>query len=151
MRQTLREGNYSDSVAVVPPIGVSMDTDANDSDKSIVVPGNEQWRLTSVYVSLTTTATVGNRQLVLEVLDASSNVVFSMAAGVVQAASVTRGYAFMPGVARETAFVANSLVVPMPSDLWLKPGYSLHVYDSTAVATTTDDMTVAAQYEKYSV
>jgi hypothetical protein len=79
--------------------------------------------LNSACVSYTSNATVGNRQLVLQVLDSSSNVMYQFSAGAVQAASAaSQFYNFMAGVARETARVNNELMVPIPFDIIIPQG-----------------------------
>ena len=49
-------------------------TTADDSDNTFTVPANTEYQILSVYVSLVTTATVGNRQMAVQALDASDNV-----------------------------------------------------------------------------
>lgn len=114
------------------------DAAANDSNKSFTVAN--RMRLQSAYVSLVASSDVGNRQLVLEVLD-GANVVYQSAAGAVQAEDTTVVYNFAEGNARETAAVAGALDVPLAC-LHLQSGYSVRVRDSAAVAATADDMTV---------
>ncbi len=124
------------------------DAAANDSDKSWTVPNDEIWRLLWASVTLVSTATVGNRQIAIVVSDASSNVVLTINAGAVQAASATVRYLFFPGVPRETSVAVGELRGSIPADLYLPAGYSLRVYDSAAVDAAADDMTVAFQVER---
>lgn len=126
-----------------------LDATLNDSDKSFVVPAGEVWKLNWAHVELISTATVGNRQIAMNVKDASGNVIYSIAAGIVQAASLTRHFNFAQGVYRETAFVANEIQVPIPMDLWLSEGFTLQFLDSAAIAVAADDMTVAFQVSKF--
>ena len=58
---------------------------------------------------------------------------------------------FMQGIFRETAFTNDAALVAIPDGLWLKPGYTLQVLDKAAIDVAADDMTVAVQYEKYTV
>ena len=71
MRQEIRPGSWSESVAFVAPVGEIYDATANDSDKSWVVPGNEMWRLNFAYVLLAATTAVGSRLVTIRVKDAS--------------------------------------------------------------------------------
>lgn len=133
------------------PLNRKYDATLNSSNKSWVVPNGETWKLMYGRCSLITTATVGNRQIVLEIQDASANIVFSAEAGAVQAASLTREYEFMQGVYRETAFIVNSIQFPIPQDCLLLPGWTLRIYDSATVDAAADDMTVAFTYNIHTV
>jgi len=117
------------------------DTSADDSDKTFTVPAATIWQVLSLYVAYTSTADVGNRQLVVEVQDGSSNVIGQIRAGVVQAASLTYSYMFAPGLAdltsvRDTTFI----MTPLPASWVLPAGYVLRIYDSKAIAAAADDM-----------
>jgi len=118
------------------------DEGANDSDKTILVPASTQWHFLSVRVELTTTATVGDRQIVLQLLDDSSDVIGEVRAGVVQAASLTRYYEFSPPCADLLGFRDTDwLMTPLP--FWVAPAaWGLRVYDNNAVDAAADDMIV---------
>lgn len=146
MRQNIGNDNWSDSVAIVPPLETKFDDTANDSNKSWTVPSNELWKITHAHVILTTTATVGNRQIFMVLRDESGNLIMDIAAGAVQAASLTRHYGFMQGIYRETAFISNEIQVPMPIDCYLGPGYTLQFFDGSAIDAAADDMVVSFQY-----
>lgn len=115
----------------------------NNSDKPFVVPAGRRYKLYHAFIELITTATVGNRQMALEVQDDSANVVFRSLAGTTQAASLTREYHFAPNPVREAAFVNGQIMVPTPPDLILLPGWTLRVYDTAAIDAAADDMTVS--------
>lgn len=123
---------------------VISDATADDSDKTVTpVPAgsNEQYEILAIYATLVSTATAGNRQIEIEVGDGS--VVFaSVAAGAVQTATLTRQYSFAPGLANQTAFVGTRLQTAFPSGLVLAAGWTVRVYDSTAVDAAADDLTV---------
>ena len=116
------------------------DAATNDSDKTFT-PVGQRWRIQSIYVSIITTADVGNRQMVVRVLE-GSDVLYQSAAGAVQAASLTVAYNFAEGNGRETTAVAGVLDVPLPSNLVVGPGQSVQVLDTAAIAVAADDMTV---------
>lgn len=119
------------------------DTAANDSDKSFTVPAGAIWQILWIWVEFAATGTVGNRQLVVEIQDAGSNVVAQIRAGAVQAASLTRKYLFAPGMMDLTTFRdTDFLATPIPPGLLLGAGWKVRVYDKTAVAAAADDMTV---------
>lgn len=143
------EGNFSEAVTEVPVIDRAVDTTANDSDKSFLVPNGEMWGLNSIFVVLVTDATVGNRQIVFEAMNTDGVVVGRISAGATQAASLTRRYLGMQGTYRETAFINTDIQIPIPQDSFLPAGFSLHVYDSAAISPTGDDMTVSVSVKKY--
>lgn len=115
---------------------------ADDSSKDFTVGTGEIWVIDHVAVTLASTATAGNRQVVLKVLDDSSNVLAVISAGAVQAAALTYNYSFFVGAPSETTVVNTSLKVGMPL-LTLLPGWTLRVEDDAAVAAAADDMTVS--------
>ena len=120
------------------------DVALNDSDKTFTVPAGQRWTLLYANVQLIATATAGNRQIVLQILDAAAgNVMFEAVAGLVQIASATREYNFGSGLPRETAEVAGQAAVPIPENLTLNAGMAIRVFDSAAIAAAADDMTVA--------
>lgn len=145
--------NFSEVVTSIAPFSGQFDNAPNDSDKSFTVPGGEEWEICYANVLLTTTATVGNRQLRMTVTDADGNTVGYMSAGAVQAASLTRSYGFMKGIYRETAFIDGMIQVPIPFGLRLKAGSTIRFHDNgpagTPIDPTADDMTVSLGYCVY--
>jgi len=119
------------------------DAVTNDSDKTVLVPADKRYRLMYGFIELITTITVGNRQVALEIIDASANVIFRSLAGAVQAANTTREYHFSPNVVREAAFISNQILIPIPPELILLPGWSYRIYDTAAIAAAADDMTTS--------
>lgn len=132
------------------PIHVEKDSTANENTKSWTVPDGQVWKILCAHVSYTSTATGGNRQLVLKVEDESSDVILDTRAGAVQAASLTRDYSFMQGIYRETAFTADEIQVPVPSELYVGGGSVLTIYDSADI-DSNDDFTAAISMFRYTV
>lgn len=120
---------------------------ANENSKSFVVPDGMIWKLMWAHMRYTSDATVGNRQIRLQVLDDTGASRFDTHAGAVQAASLDYHYEFMQGIYRETSFVDNAIQVPIPECLYLLPGWTLKIYDATGVSAT-DDMIVSIQYSE---
>jgi len=119
------------------------DETANDSDKSFTVPANYMYQVLWIWVELTSDATVGNRQMTIELQDNAADVIGRWKAGAVQAASLTRNYCFGPSNADLTAFRDTTfLMTPIPPTVVLPAGYIIRVYDSAAVAAAADDMVV---------
>lgn len=128
-----------------------IDSAANDSDKSFTVPLGKTWELDWLHIILATTATVGNRQIKLVILDDDSVERMDVHAGTTQAASLTRHYLCGKGVYRETSFVNDEMHVPIPHSIVLQPGWSIRVYDSAAIAAAADDLTVSLQVKQRDV
>jgi hypothetical protein len=124
-----------------------LDQVLNDSDKPFVVPAGQRYKIRYGQVTLISTATVGNRQMALEIQDDAANVVFRSLAGAVQAESLTREYHFAPNPVRESAFVNGQIMVPIPPDLILLPAWTMRLYDTAAIDAAADDMTVAMMIE----
>ena len=135
------------SVTVQPVVEDYFDDTANDSSKSWTVPDGEQWRLLHAHMIYVSSSDTGDRQVVVQVNDASGNMISHLVAGAVQAASLTRHYTFLQGIYRETAFAGDELQVPIPIDLYLQSGYVLTFKDDAAIAAAADDMTVAFSVE----
>lgn len=141
--------NYTQGATIVPPIYSVFDSTADSSNKVYTVPNGEMWKLNFAHVTLVSNGSAGNRQMEMDVSDSSGNLMFSLAAGATQAASLTREYHFMAGTFRETAFVASELQVPFGTDIYLPAGWTLRFKDAAAIAAAADDMTVAFQVQKF--
>ncbi len=122
------------------------DAVANDSDKSFS-PSGEFWRIQAIFVVFTSTASPGNRQLVVRIKD-GSDVIYQSPAGAVQADTLTVNYNWAMNNARESAAVAGALDVPLPN-LVLSPDYTVQVLDSAAIDAAADDMTVRILAETF--
>ncbi|MFA6064021.1 MAG: hypothetical protein WC736_15640 [Gallionella sp.] len=148
MKQQIGD-NYVDNVSEVSPIETTYDAVANDSNKSWTVPNGEMWKLNWARMLLVTSADVGNRQSELIVKDEAGNTVFSIKAGAIQGASTTRVYHYSQHVSHEAAFVVSEIQAPIPSDLYLPAGFTLQLWDSSAIAAAADDMTISFQVKVY--
>lgn len=149
MRLEIGTNNQVEAVAIVMPVETRRDAALNDSNKSWVVPDGEMWKILWAHVRYTSSADVGNRQMTFLIKDADGNEIFDIAAGIVQAAGLTRHYNFAQGVYRETAFAADELQTPIPVDCYLPAGYTLQFYDSAAVAVAADDMIVNFAIQRF--
>lgn len=149
MRFAIGNESFTEGVTEVSPIDTTYDATANDSNKSWIVPNGEMWQLNWARLLAVTSADVGNRQVELLVKDEAGNPVFNVKAGAVQGAGVTRTYQFSPYVSHEAAFVAAELLVPVPPNLYLPAGFTLQIWDSSAIAAAADDFTVSFQVKVY--
>lgn len=132
-------------------IKTSIDEALDDSDKEWTVPDGKMWELLSVFVSLISTATVGNRRITLLFRTAVNKTIGIIVAGATQAASLTYSYYFAPLLPRETAVVNNALMTPLGPWVLLTAGQKVRIYDSAAIAPAADDMTVNIVYAERDV
>lgn len=124
---------------------------ADDSDKSFTVPASAVWEIAHIWIEYTSTATVGNRLVAIEIQDSAADIVGRFTAGIVQTASLTRYYTFAPGVPDLTAFRNTSyLSNPVPL-LQLPASYIVRIYDIAAIAAAADDMIVQMLVKQRSV
>ncbi len=120
------------------------DVSLNASSKIFTVPAGHEWEIHGLGAALVTTATVGNRQIVVDVRDAGDNVVIRIVAGATQAASLTRTYHAAPTLPAAAAFVGNALTMPFPEKVLIPAGWDIRVWDSAAIDAAADDLSVWA-------
>ena len=115
------------------PLIVS-DVAVDDGAKTLTVPTGKQYYVMSIYVKVVATATVGDRQIAVEVLDTSSNVTDQIRACVVLAAGETRYYAFQPSAENMAAFIDTDFATAcLPASWILSAGESIKVWDNNEV------------------
>lgn len=114
----------------------------NDSDKEISVPADYEWILQSIWVEFTSTANAGNRQVTIEIQDEADDVIMDIKAGVVQAASLAKEYAFYNGAENMGAFVDTDHLSTNLPEIILDEGYDVRIWDSAAIDAAADDMVV---------
>lgn len=119
----------------------------NDSDKTLTVPADTQWRVKSIWVEFTSDATAADRQLVIEIQDAAADVISQTRAGVIQGASITRYYLFAPHVTELTAFRDTDFLSTVMPEWILPEGYIIRVWDNNVIAVAADDMIIQCQVE----
>lgn len=113
---------------------------AGNANSDHTVGAGKTHRLLYGEVDLTTDATAANRRVILQVLDASSNVIMSIHAGAVHAASQTNElHQFLPGVSREGTAVNNTLFVTIPDNFCIPTGYSYRIDIENGVAGDSYD------------
>lgn len=114
----------------------------DDSDKSITVSALVEWEIMTIWVELVTTATAGNRQVVIRFQDDSADVIGEIRAGATQAASLTRNYQFGRGLIDLTSFRDTTfLMTPLPKII-LPAAYVIRIYDNAAIDAAADDMVI---------
>ena len=128
-------------------VALEADETLNDSDKTITVTAGQLWQVLNIRVEFTSTATAGDRQLVIQWRDDSDDVVGEIRAGTTQDVSLTYYYEFAPALA-DLLVVRDSdwLMTPIPPTLFLPAGYDLRIYDNNAVDAAADDMVIQMMY-----
>ena len=106
------------------------DTEADNSWQALF---REDTEIKWVHVEYTSSATAGNREVALEVLDESDNVVLSCNSAATQAASLVNHHEFFPGTYREPAFALNAIQTPIPKDLVIPANHKLRVRDTAGI------------------
>jgi hypothetical protein len=106
------------------------------------VPAATEWTVQWIWVELTTTAVVGNRQLEIQILDDAADTIAQVRVGAVQAASLTRYYMLAPHITELTAFRDTDYLSTIMPEWILPAGYQIQVYDNAAVDAAADDMIV---------
>lgn len=111
-----------------------------NSDKTITVPADTEWRVRWIWLEFTTAGGGGNRQLEIQIQDDAADVIAEIKVGIVQAGGATRFYMLSPHLADLAAFRDTDwLMTPMPE--WILPeGYIIHIWDNTGVGT--DDLII---------
>ena len=114
---------------------------AAGASPTLTVGAATKYVIQSAYFGLTTNSTVYNRTVVIEIRDASSNIVGLYAASCVQAASTTGTYTFAPGLTGNSTFQpssSSSNIAPIPG---IVIGPSMQVIVTAFDLQTTDQFT----------
>ena len=92
------------------------------------VPEGAKQKFLYGHIKLTTNATVADRRVIVSLYDSADVLINDIHAGAVVAASQTNvHHDLMQGVYRETAFISNTLQVPVPIDWIALSGYKFVV------------------------
>lgn len=129
---------------------LTTDITTNSSTKSFTVPAGKFWQIQSLYCTLVSNATVGNRQMAVDIISGST-VIARFTAGAVQAASVTRNYMFAPHVSDLTAFRDTAYLSTPLAELVLPQNFIIKAYDKTAVdaAGTAENLLAYLMVKQY--
>lgn len=122
---------------------------ANDSSQILTVPAGKVYHLKAVYSQLTSTANVGNRIMVVQILDPNNDIYYRSRDFGNQAASLTYSYMAAPGISEVVTGTNQSF--GMPSDMLLPAGWKLKVFDRATIDAAADDLSVWATVVAYDV
>ena len=135
---TIHEITYSFGDASIPP--------EYHRSYTITVTADQLWHVRWVWIKYTSDANAGDRQIVIELQDATNDVIAQFRAGIVQAASLARYYLFAPSMADLDEFRdTDYLMTPLQPTVLLPAGYQVRVWDNNGVAAG-DDMVIQMQY-----
>ena len=132
------------------PIAIT-DT-AVGNDKTFTVPANTEYEILSIGISLTTTATVGDRKIhiAFSTSDVGSRPARTTAGKVIPANTAYAYFTFASGLPLEsTSLYGDHLTVPL-AKIYLPAGYKIRVYDVTNI-TNTDTLRVYIQVRQRTV
>lgn len=127
------------------------DATLNDSDKSFTVPTGKVWELHHVKMSLTATATVGNRPMTIAITDGTNELMRNQPVNVAASQTGTVIMVFDGSVAYAATalFLANVGTQCSFGKAVLPAGYVVRCYDSAAIDAAADDVTVVLHYTEY--
>ncbi len=110
----------------------------DQNSKTFPVPAGQEWQVLSAHVAYVSQGTAGDRQLVMEGLDALGNVIYEARAGAVQAATLTRYYEFAPGLEPMVAFLDTDFISVPIAPFFLSALWQVRFRDNNNVAVTDD-------------
>lgn len=145
--------NSQGQLVTVPAWAINLTSEEtlNDSDKTFTVPASTEWKIESIWIEFVSTATAGTRQIEIQILDGSSDVIMKFYAGATQSVSITRNYLFAPGAEALTAFRDTDFIsTPIP-EVILPATYGIRVFDNSVSDAAADDMVVHLRYASRTV
>lgn len=119
------------------------------SPKTLALTGY-QWIIRSIWLTIITSPTVGDRNIEVVVTDSGGDVM-PIKLGTTIPASTTVVVTLAPGLPLVTTIYNNRLLAPFPQDLLLNADYSLVVRDGAAVAIGADYFRVKAMIQRRSL
>jgi hypothetical protein len=139
----------------VTPIGISenwrsalyADETLTGSNRVLTVSAGQEWQILSIWVEYTSTGTVGNRQLSIQVLDNAADIIGVWQPSIVQATNLTYNYYFgiaMPDLLglRDTSY----LITPLPAGLILSAGEQIRIWDNKSINAGGDRLVIQVKY-----
>ena len=126
-------------------------TPATAAASIATVPVNEHWKVTSVDVIYSATATAGNREPMLLFTNADGSTIYSVAWNVLIAASTSAELVTVKsGTDRTLSLSANRKhVVTAMSEIMVPPSAQIQVFDWAAIAPGADTVLMAVMYERW--
>jgi len=133
------------------------DAALNDSDKSFTVGTGKMWELLYVAAHITTTATVGNRSIIIYITDGTNIIWKGFGTAAVAASQNGTLYTdFGDGAIRDTnlhfGIAGTSIDISLTTwgpKVYLPAGYVVRIFDLNAIDVAADDLTVELHYIEY--
>ena len=105
--------------------------------------GDRMWHVLWAHITLATSDSAGNRQLIMQIIDSDATVEAEFRAGAVQAASLTRYYQFGPGLDDMTGFRdTDYLSITLPPTVIIESGQTVRFIENSSVDTSSDNLDV---------
>ena len=131
------------NVTLKPNYFLWQDVSLNDSDKTLTVPNGHNYVIQHGFFKFITTATVGNRGLRMEIKDKAGNLIWK-GGYISQAASLTWHYRVSNlDVKEQAAERSDTINFPLSTPFILQEGFTLRVWDSSAVDVAADDLEIS--------
>lgn len=131
--------------------GTQSFTTTDTSTNTFTVPSNTEWQILSLYITLASTATAGNRVMVSQALTSGNAIIKEYVSPVTQAASLTYRYQLAPDMPNDASLVDTTLLRITFAPIILTAGQKFKVYDRAAIAAAADDMTIQMQIASRSI
>lgn len=119
----------------------------NDSDKRITVPVGKKWKILYGNLTLTTSATVGNRRVEFNIRDDADNVLYILRAVNVQTANTGEQY-LLGQFGNYAEDLTEFHLLPIPVNSFLIENYDIRVRDVSATDAAADDLTIRIMVEE---
>jgi hypothetical protein len=127
-------------------VSLTQDVTENDSDKTFTVPANVEWEILWIWVQYTSTATVGVRQLEIQIID-SGNIIAQWQTGVTQSEGLVYNYLFGGGIPDSLVTRdVNYITTPLMGAQFLGEGQTIRIWDNNAIDASADDMIIRLEY-----
>jgi hypothetical protein len=121
---------------------------------TLTVPVGESWVIQSAFGNFTTNATVGTRLVSASILDETNAICFLTAYQTGLTSSTVAGISVLNGsggVGTLNFLAPQAILLPYPSEFFMKPGYQLKLYDLSAISTTDAWTNLNVNYRAYMI
>jgi len=108
---------------------------------------NVYWKALWVFMFYASSATAGNRNIAVALIDNVPSPQAIFGSNFVHTASLGAGYNFFNGTSMDTIKNGLDIKVPIPENLIVPPGFSLTFYDYNNISIS-DTISVYFEYEK---
>lgn len=118
------------------------DTALNSFNKIITVPPGKRWTIRSIFLVITTTATVGTRRTRIDYRDENDNVLMRLPTTVDVLANEVIEQSFIVSGENRANSLDGTVLTILPHDITLIEGWDINIIDTVAVDIAADDIIV---------